>query len=704
MKKTLLALTAAASCAFIAKAGVLNQTGFETYDVTGQYGNNLNAVLDDNGGMNGQVYWLYSANGGLTESVITNYEQGAAYQYGEGNASIMVGAASDSPGNKFLSVDATDAKLIRTINAADSSQGTADSKAIGEGLFFDSLVQFTATDQPPVPEEGDKLVVWLYGNDDETSNALGLDDPLTTNLVVTAGLVDGMATSATNYVVTLPAGVTVEPGSWHRLTIKAYANITKFGAGAEGADEAKIGGFVVYIDGQPATCTASKGDFTNVGGLTDAATALGDKLFPSLISAGSAALTLTGVAFDGTGAIDDITFTDVDPFPEAAAETFTLTVTAANGTVGVYSDAEASDDIEGDGSYQVPLALETVYVTFMPATGYTVTAATFAGAPISVPELSTLNDYFFELAVPAGTASGDTLALVLTTSGGGEVPSVAVSVTGGANATAAWTVDNVAVQTAPATLNRGQMYSVTFTANEGYAFAPGAQTTFSGTAGTEAIVIAAPDAVAITTHTLTLTVISNATATYAVDGGAATAYTAAASIAEGSAIVITATAAQGYTYKDVDLTGTAWLYDSVSGVITYTINSLDADATVPVPAPAESQDVKTYPSYIDGDTAKGKYDAWAEYAKIGDEDFPDADNTNKDAYLLNCLPSEVATAAAAFKFTSISYDATKQKWVTTTTTSYNNRDYNGEVEVKSYSDVGCTTESETGNFFKATLK
>lgn len=698
MKKTLLALTAAASCAFIAKAGVLNQTGFETYDVTGQYGNNLNAVLDDNGGVNGQVYWLYSANGGLTESVITNYEQGAAYQYGEGNASIMVGDASDSPGNKFLSVDATDAKLIRTINAADSALGTAESKAIGEGLFFDSLVQFTATDQPPVPEEGDKLVVWLYGNDDETSDALGLDDPetegayenLTTNLVVTAGLVDGMATSATNYVVTLPAGVTVEPGSWHRLTIKAYANITVDG---DDADIAKIGGFVVYIDGQPVTSTASKGDFTNVGGLTDAATALGDKLFPSLIKAGAAAKTMTGVAFDGTGAIDDITFTDVDPFPEAAAGEFTVTV-ATSGT-GSFSGVS----IDGT-NYTEPMAFTVgkSSITVVVYSDDTVTCAQAAGEIVYDGDGGT---WTFQVDT-SSLAKDAELALSIVITKGGE-PAATYSVTVGTVA------EGAAITFTSDHENVADGSTVTFTVavnddtKEIDSVTTSGEVTLTPTEGVYSILVSGANvSINVTlkdkpaTYTVTITGTANATYTAAIGG---TAVTSGDEVADSSVITVVATPATGYEYASAP---EGWALSNGSITKDFTVNG--EDLAIAIPAPTEKQEGKTYPSYIEGDTAKGKYDAWAEYAKIGDEDFPDSSNANKDAYLLNCMPSEVATAAAAFKFTSISYDATEQKWVTTTTTSYNNRNYNGEVEVKSYSDVGCTKESETGNFFKATLK
>lgn len=142
-------------------------------------------------------------------------------------------------------------------------------------------------------------------------------------------------------------------------------------------------------------------------------------------------------------------------------------------------------------------------------------------------------------------------------------------------------------------------------------------------------------------------------------------------------------------------------------IVTFTVttpNYADSTGTATFKVWKAKSEEPEYPSYIGDDAAKKAYDAWAAYAEISSEAFPDAGGTNKDAYLLNCKPSEVEAAKAAFKFTSISYDATEQKWVTETTTSYNAREYNGTVTVKQYSDVGCTTESETGTFFRAVLQ
>ena len=109
-------------------------------------------------------------------------------------------------------------------------------------------------------------------------------------------------------------------------------------------------------------------------------------------------------------------------------------------------------------------------------------------------------------------------------------------------------------------------------------------------------------------------------------------------------------------------------------------------------------DAPAYPSYITPEK-QAKYTEWATYADVTATEA----ESLEEAYLLNCLPEEVDAAKAAFVFTAI-YQDSEGNWVTPTTTSYNTREYNGEVTVTRYSDVGCTTESETGTFFRASLR
>lgn len=202
--------------------------------------------------------------------------------------------------------------------------------------------------------------------------------------------------------------------------------------------------------------------------------------------------------------------------------------------------------------------------------------------------------------------------------------------------------------------------------------------------------IAVPDAVAKTViGSYEVTVIPTNNTTYAVVGAASNegdVYT----VATGHSITITVTPDSNYEYAEAP---TGWTLSE--GVITKEISEA---GTVEIPAPTAKQQ-GGYPSYIDTTDAeaKAKYDAWK------DTYGADTGSEYEEAFLLNCAPAEVATEEAAFKFTAI-YQDSEGNWVAEMpekNTKGNN--YNGTVTIKRYSDVGCTVESESGNFFKATL-
>jgi len=270
--------------------------------------------------------------------------------------------------------------------------GGADPESFAtDAVFFDGYVQFTASDTVPTPEDGDKLVVWLYGGDADTPEEqyqrLGLTEETkaTTNLVITAGLLDAYNDpTPTNYLVSVSAAA-IEPNSWHRLTIKAFT-------------ENDIPKFAVWVDEK----RLSAGDV--------------DK-FSSLVKWNSgAAKSIAAISFEGTGAVDDLGFTKTAPdfAKEVVAETFTLTVTAEGGTVGVYEDVDyiKALDPASAGTYLVPQAWDCAYVSFQLAEGYTFEGATYNGSPITPDESSEESDYYFTLPM-----SGD-VTFVITTSGG----------------------------------------------------------------------------------------------------------------------------------------------------------------------------------------------------------------------------------------------------------------------------------------------
>ena len=157
------------------------------------------------------------------------------------------------------------------------------------------------------------------------------------------------------------------------------------------------------------------------------------------------------------------------------------------------------------------------------------------------------------------------------------------------------------------------------------------------------------------------------------------------------------TAETGKTLSFVSIDGTEIADTSVYGASSYTYTVGTAAATLVVTFTGSS-----YPSYIDDANKQGKYDTWKTAMTAAGVDVGDGE-AYEDAYLLNCKPTEVTAEKAAFKFTKIAFEG--GVWVTETTTkNTSGADYNGTVTVTRYSDVGCTTESSTGTFFKAFLQ
>ena len=271
MKKLLTMMVSCASALF-AMADVQLPTvkvTFDGYNTTeGGAAIPLNTTKDDNNGTTGISYWYSTAT--ESEAVVTNN------------------------GNAYLMLD-TSSVLQRTIGGYTTTDDgvTFASKSLSDGeIYFDSRVQFTATEDNVTPSEGDKLVVWLRA----LEGSEGVEG--STNLMITAGnglAADGKAIPA-NYTAVV-SGVDIEPNSWHRLTIKAFG---------VGEGDERVAFFNVYIDGSPVTGVLGENQVTD---------------FQSLIAPGlDDAATITSVGFKGTGAVDDLLFTNEDPlgFPVKA--------------------------------------------------------------------------------------------------------------------------------------------------------------------------------------------------------------------------------------------------------------------------------------------------------------------------------------------------------------------------------------------------
>lgn len=817
MKKLLIAMMSVASLAFISKAEAINSgTTFENYD--GAFG----ADKDDDGGNNG-TFW-YTAGSQSECGTLTNIDYTATYS--GGRPAIAQGAATATA----LAVEA-EQRLERGIaNYAPTDDGKPFApQDIGSGIYFDTMVQFTATDIAPTPSQDDKLIVWLYGSADVDS-AFGIG----TNLVVTAGyLGTGNVDVTLKHYLNTNESIVVEPNSWHRLTIKAISDI--------GASTSQVAGFVVFIDGVAVTSTEDKANadantvFKNLSSVGAKWNTL-NALFPSLVAAGNNnCQTLSAVALEGTGMIDDISFTSDAPLFAKDAAVFTLKWDDGVDTLSYSVNDGAAITVD------TSLAAQAVDITIERAGTTVAVAATYksgyqAGAWTTSNANATLNETTWTVAdVSVGTvvsqqalfevngmayanftaalkAMGNTgtikvLAnvdmsaasatvdqyinveegqnLVLDLNGktikAGKRGVASVVVLGSLAITnSSETVGCIEpfqeeatvievnldqevagslvvydrckimgpidMQNGSASLVGGIFFDPEYAA-EGAPFylnsyvASGSAATYSGDKYFTVASASTPDPEP-TTYALTIPEVTGATAAVTKDGVAVTDLT---KIAEGTTVVVTWTAADGYkiktgdetqnitmnsnqTAKTPEVTAIQYATVTITPVDNCTITVKNGETAVATGAkfdiddkvtltvtrtPADGYELdncqtpesvtlseakeytitaavkpvssgKTYPTYIPAgasEATKAKFDTWSTSKAGGDRDTASA---NMEAFLLNVAPNAVTVAAekANFKVTAITVNADGSVTVTTTTTNSSKEPYNGTVKVK----------------------
>ena len=260
-------------------------------------------------------------------------------------------------GEKALSIDTAN-PILRNVNPVPSDDTTNPPQDVTTPIFFDSVVQFTATDVAPSMENNttDKLAVWLYTSPDDVSDTnLGLfgeTSPIT-NVAVTAGYWDGATLKTKNYI----ADIEVEPDTWHRLTIKSFNN------------DINDLLFNIWVDG---TQVSGKETFEGQTTMTDFLSRISDAVNSDTYNK------LQAVAFDGKGAVDDIVFTTTDPFAVASYKVTVKIDDAEEESSGSYKQYS----VDGGVTY-VDLDEEKVY-------GY--------GDILEIPQ--TVTKVMFKIAIP----------------------------------------------------------------------------------------------------------------------------------------------------------------------------------------------------------------------------------------------------------------------------------------------------------------
>lgn len=323
MKNLTFALACASTFALFAEIKA-PPAGFEEYEAGAKVANAVEPGSQF-------TYWLYEgASGSEDGSTVKAY----------GGDNLAAPTTGDAAGDKYLELSTEGGTLWRSL--AEVKQMENGSATLGDahtidpekGLYIDTMVQFTPTEDGGAPDTtgNDKLAIWL-----------NVDSSGVTNLCVKARQVSGANCDGTVdplgtiYKIT---NVVPQPGTWYRLTVKAVSDLTSYGG---------FGGFQIFLDNTVLVADKMTVDGEAYGTLSGdvdicseekLALITGKKVFASLV-----ALTeLQAVGFKGSGALDNLAITAQDPLP-APGETIDFTITAgANTTVAWSTDGKTWTD------------------------------------------------------------------------------------------------------------------------------------------------------------------------------------------------------------------------------------------------------------------------------------------------------------------------------------------------------------------------
>ena len=344
----------------------------------------INAVAFENGGdynPNGANSYFYFA-GESDSSVVSNDATTASttkrteWFKNANNANYLT--LDTEGGTLWRSLDT----ITSTTVGEDTTYGLGAAREVAAtGTYLDTLVQFTVTeDEAPSTTADDKLAIWLGVSTNAQGEVTG------TNLMVRAKAWSWPGTMYSEPVDFVIADSPVEAGVWYRLTVKAVQSVVDPG-------QMILPAFQIYIDGTAVAATTpqistelqalfTQGDGTSslwLQGMAELASA--NKLFPTLAQDPSdlTDVTLQGVGFQGTGAVDEIVWTEDNPIPAASTVAFTLTWTAGQVESVSYTIDGTTTSVADltSGTTTVDVGAGTVVtVAATPAAWYTVSAGT----------------------------------------------------------------------------------------------------------------------------------------------------------------------------------------------------------------------------------------------------------------------------------------------------------------------------------------
>ena len=209
MKKLTFALACASTFALFAEIKAPT-AGFEEYEAGAKVANAVEPGSQS-------TYWLYEgASGSDDGSTVKAY----------GGENLAAPTTGDAAGDKYLELSTEGGTLWRSL--AEVKQMENGSATLGDahtidsekGLYIDTMVQFTPTEDGGAPDTtgDDKLAIWLN---------VGLSGEVpVTNLMVKASVVDDQGTRTPTTFTLTNAGA-VKAGEWYRLTVKAIGDIRR---------------------------------------------------------------------------------------------------------------------------------------------------------------------------------------------------------------------------------------------------------------------------------------------------------------------------------------------------------------------------------------------------------------------------------------------------------------------------------------------